>query len=171
MNDHDKLRVAIAKLGALCDTSLRGKAAADVRAVWRELSDLQNDLSDAALAALGGTVDLSGNGNHRYYTTTQPEAQQPEAVADEELPGMWSASDFTGGDPDERSHAERTTPTHDGGGEKQWLEAFVAGAKWWEWHKTGATMWQSDQALAYAEGQKKYAALTPATPQGVRDGR
>lgn len=28
-------------------------------------------------------------------------------VADSELPGMWSASDFTGGDPDERCHAER----------------------------------------------------------------
>jgi hypothetical protein len=26
---------------------------------------------------------------------------------DEELPGMWSYSDFTGGDPDERSYAER----------------------------------------------------------------
>jgi len=26
---------------------------------------------------------------------------------DENLPGMWSYSDFTGGDPDERSHAER----------------------------------------------------------------
>jgi len=26
---------------------------------------------------------------------------------DENLPGMWSYSDFTGGDPDERSYAER----------------------------------------------------------------
>jgi hypothetical protein len=24
-------------------------------------------------------------------------------------------------------------------------DAFVAGAKFWEWHKTGATMWPSDQ--------------------------
>lgn len=33
--------------------------------------------------------------------------QEVGAVADSELPGMWSASDFTGGDPDERCHAER----------------------------------------------------------------
>lgn len=29
--------------------------------------------------------------------------------------------------------------------------AFVEGAKWWEWHKTGFTMWQSDQQLAAEE--------------------
>lgn len=28
-------------------------------------------------------------------------------VDDNELPGMWEHTDFTGGDPDERSHAER----------------------------------------------------------------
>ena len=26
--------------------------------------------------------------------------------------------------------------------------AFVCGAKWWEWEKTGATIWPSDQARA-----------------------
>jgi len=34
--------------------------------------------------------------------------------------------------------------------------AFVAGAKWWEYHKTGFTMWQSDQSLAEIEADKKY---------------
>ncbi len=29
--------------------------------------------------------------------------------------------------------------------------AFVAGTKWWEFHSTGATMWQSDQRLAEIE--------------------
>jgi hypothetical protein len=29
--------------------------------------------------------------------------------------------------------------------------AFIEGAKWWEWHKTGATMWQSDQQAAAEE--------------------
>lgn len=33
--------------------------------------------------------------------------QEVVPVADGEMPGMWSASDFTGGDPDERCHAER----------------------------------------------------------------
>jgi hypothetical protein len=28
-------------------------------------------------------------------------------ATDDDLPGMWSHSDFTGGDPDERSYAER----------------------------------------------------------------
>jgi hypothetical protein len=34
-------------------------------------------------------------------------AERREDMGDEELPGMWSSSDFTGGDPDERCHAER----------------------------------------------------------------
>jgi hypothetical protein len=36
------------------------------------------------------------------------------------------------------------------------INAFVKGAKWWEYHKTGATMWPSDQALADAEGGRKF---------------
>ena len=35
--------------------------------------------------------------------------------------------------------------------------AFVAGAKWWEFHQTDCTMWQSDQRLAEAEAEKRYA--------------
>lgn len=39
---------------------------------------------------------------------------------------------------------------------KEMLEAaFVRGAAWWEWHKEGATMWQSDQNLAWEEAQRK----------------
>lgn len=34
--------------------------------------------------------------------------------------------------------------------------AFLHGAKWWEHHKTGGTMWQSDQTLAYIEGCDRY---------------
>ncbi len=37
---------------------------------------------------------------------TSPQAPQV-IVGDDALPGMWSHSDFTGGDPDERSHADR----------------------------------------------------------------
>jgi len=33
--------------------------------------------------------------------------------------------------------------------------AFVAGAKWWEWHKEHATMWPVDQDLALAEAQRR----------------
>ena len=34
---------------------------------------------------------------------------------------------------------------------------FVDGAKWWEWEKTGATMWQSDQQRAYDKATEKLA--------------
>ena len=36
------------------------------------------------------------------------------------------------------------------------LQAFVEGAKFWEWHKTGATMWQSDQNLCLQKAKEKY---------------
>ena len=37
---------------------------------------------------------------------------KPTPESDDELPGMWEHADFIGGDPDERSYAERerTTP-------------------------------------------------------------
>lgn len=34
--------------------------------------------------------------------------------------------------------------------------AFVAGAKWWEWHSRNATMWQSDQRLAEQEAERRF---------------
>ncbi len=34
--------------------------------------------------------------------------------------------------------------------------AFVAGAKWWEWQKEGATMWNSDVREAEEEAEKRY---------------
>lgn len=40
--------------------------------------------------------------------------------------------------------------------QKEAAIAFVKGAKWWEWHKTNATMWQSDQALAAEEAGTRY---------------
>lgn len=61
-------------------------------------------------------------------------------------------------------------------GEKGLREAFLAGAKWWEFHTTDATMWQSDQADTWKEAEKRYgpgersdpiAALRPAAPQVV----
>lgn len=38
--------------------------------------------------------------------------------------------------------------------ENELVTAFIQGAKWWEWHKQNATMWQSDQRLAYEEAIK-----------------
>lgn len=35
-------------------------------------------------------------------------------------------------------------------------QAFLEGAKFWEWHKTGAAMWQSDQRLCQERAQEKY---------------
>ena len=37
------------------------------------------------------------------------------------------------------------------------VSAFVQGAKWWEYHKEGATMWQSDQGLALTEAERREA--------------
>jgi len=34
--------------------------------------------------------------------------------------------------------------------------AFVAGAKWWEYYATEATMWNSDVSLAEDEAEKRY---------------
>ena len=34
--------------------------------------------------------------------------------------------------------------------------AFVAGAKWWEYYSTKATMWNSDVSLAEIEAEKRY---------------
>ena len=48
---------------------------------------------------------------------------------------------------------------HDGGittGAVDVRRAFVEGAKWWEYHKEGATMWQSDQRLAEVAAEVKY---------------
>ncbi len=37
------------------------------------------------------------------------------------------------------------------------VDAFVAGAKFWEYHKTGATMWASDRELIVRkEAEEKY---------------
>lgn len=37
------------------------------------------------------------------------------------------------------------------------IEAFVEGAKWWEWHTKNATMWTSDKDLARVAALTKYA--------------
>ena len=53
------------------------------------------------------------------------------------------------------------------------LHAFVQGAKWWEYHKTQFTMWQSDQNLAWKAAEGKLAKGTlgqplPAPPKEER---
>jgi hypothetical protein len=35
------------------------------------------------------------------------------------------------------------------------IVAFVQGAQWWEYHKTGATMWASDRDQAEGEAEKR----------------
>lgn len=36
------------------------------------------------------------------------------------------------------------------------IVAFVQGTQWWEYHKEGATMWQSDRRLAEEEALKRF---------------
>ena len=47
--------------------------------------------------------------------------------------------------------------------------AFVAGAKWWEYHSTGASMWNSDVDLAEAEAMRRYGSQqsVPADADGL----
>jgi len=42
------------------------------------------------------------------------------------------------------------------GGEMREAIAFIKGAKWWEYHSTKGTMWQSDQALVAEEAERRY---------------
>ncbi len=37
------------------------------------------------------------------------------------------------------------------------IVAFVQGAQWWEYHKTGATMWPSDRDQAEGEAETRAA--------------
>lgn len=39
--------------------------------------------------------------------------------------------------------------------EEELKQAFVQGAKWWEYVSRGATMWQSDQHDAWEEAERK----------------
>ena len=39
--------------------------------------------------------------------------------------------------------------------DKSLIIAFVQGAKWWEYHSTKFTMWQSDMLLAEEEAVRK----------------
>lgn len=43
--------------------------------------------------------------------------------------------------------------------------AFVSGAKWWEFHKTGATMWGADREIAEREAERRYG--TPVRPENA----
>ena len=36
------------------------------------------------------------------------------------------------------------------------VEAFLAGAKWWEYESTGATMWGSGQGRVLEEALRRY---------------
>ena len=41
----------------------------------------------------------------------------------------------------------------------EYIKTFVAGAKWWEFHSTKFTMWQSDQELAEKQAAKRFLEL------------
>jgi basic membrane lipoprotein Med (substrate-binding protein (PBP1-ABC) superfamily) len=43
----------------------------------------------------------------------------------------------------------------------RFIDGFVAGAKWWEFEKTGFTMWQSDQRSAETVAYRRLAETDP----------
>jgi hypothetical protein len=51
----------------------------------------------------------------RWRLVEVTEMHTDPVTDDDDLPGMWSHSDILGGDPDERSHAERSTPDNTDG--------------------------------------------------------
>jgi hypothetical protein len=49
---------------------------------------------------------------------------------------------------------------------KKLVAAFIEGAKWWEFHKSGGfTMWQSDQNLALKEAEKRFMPQPQSSPR------
>src|SRR3990172_4138208 len=52
---------------------------------------------------------------------------------------------------------------------QSYIETFVAGAKWWEFHSTKGTMWTSDRHLVEAEAARRWDAAAP--PAGGRKGK
>jgi len=85
------------------------------------------------------------------------------AVNDTELPGMWSGSDFEGGDPDERSYAERNAYTRtDIVADLAWVEGRIA-----EWTAEGGWV---ESVAKYQACADELRALLESTPCGTCDG-
>lgn len=49
-------------------------------------------------------------------------------------------------------------------------QVFVAGARWWEFKQTGATMWPSDQQEAYEAAPAKIASHLASRAERGKDG-
>lgn len=60
----------------------------------------------------------------------------------------------------ERMDLTLTNATVLAAAEAKLVEAFCQGARWWEFHSTGGTMWQSDQELAFQKATERQIAGT-----------
>lgn len=82
-------------------------------------------------------VDAEGNTIVLTQAPTPPASSGAPVGNDEELPGMWSHTDFIGGDSDERSHAERYRASV-----QKWQEVWdllrYAERQWAEWKSDDA---------------------------------
>jgi len=65
---------------------------------------------------------------------------------------------------DETCDGETYHERHGRWGPRVRRRAFVEGATWWEYTKTGATMWPSDRTQAEQEAERRYAAPAPPAP-------
>ena len=65
---------------------------------------------------------------------------------------------------DESCDGETYHERHGRWGPRVRRRAFVEGATWWEYTKTGATMWPSDRTQAEQEAERRYAAPAPPAP-------
>lgn len=64
-------------------------------------------LNEGDLVIPHETLDAITEAKERYERTPALDLKGLWEIPDQELPGMWTTSDFMGGDPDERSYAQR----------------------------------------------------------------
>jgi hypothetical protein len=99
---------------------IRGRNAAQTENNQIATCDHVENLADEALGYLTTPPPAPAAEQDEHYPlavkiarakeTVQPEGPAADQGNDNNLPGMWSHTDFTGGDPDERSHAQRAQP-------------------------------------------------------------
>lgn len=90
INEGDNMNEVEQRLRAAIDAM--NKAADEMRQLSERFSECAT-----RLAALSATIQAKLG------------AERAHTGSDDGLPGLWSHADFTGGDPDERSHAERAS--------------------------------------------------------------
>jgi hypothetical protein len=88
--------------------------------VWKQVIDaeLAKQREAEPSATVTGLLGMSNVTLDKWLPVgtklyTHPQQRNAVEVSDNELPGMWSSTDFTGGDPNERCYAQRARDRED----------------------------------------------------------